>query len=204
MRLGWAALSAALVAGCGFAGSGATPKPDADPARPDADRLRPDADIRIPDAAPDDPDATPPPVCPDNYGDLGGPTRYRFVSTQASWIDAETDCDDDSNGPLQAATHLVVLDNGFERAGLALLSNDQWMGSTDLANEGDFAWVTDQADTESGLASGQAANHDCVRLKNTGAFEIRDCDETNVYFCECDGLEPDPARFPNPPDGNGN
>ena len=193
MRLG--ALAACLLAACGF--SGKTNESGPDGRAVDADPDRPDADPDQPDAMPGAPDAMPAPTCPPGY--VGG---YRFVATQQTWIVAEADCDDDSAGADQRATHLVVVDNGLERGALALLSNDQWLGLSDLAAEGTFLYVTSQASIDPISTSGNETDKDCVRLKDSGATEIRDCDEDNVYFCECDGVEPDPARFPNPPDGN--
>ena len=207
MRLGWAALGAALVAGCGFSGDGPPATiTDADPTKPDADPLRPDADLRIPDAGPGDPDAMPPPTCPDGYIQLPGfGTRHRFVASPAEWPEAEADCEDDSIGPQHYATHLVVLaGGGIERGALALFGNDMWVGLTDLADDDEFEYVTDQEVVDGLGPSNNATDRDCVRLKGTGALEARDCEEDNIYICECDGREPDPARFPNPPDGNGN
>lgn len=193
MRL--AALGVGWLAACGFSGNTGEPGPDGRRGSADADPDRPDADPSQPDATPGTPDAGP--MCPSGYFE-----GYRFEATQATWAGAEADCDDDSNGSNELSTHLVVVDNGLERAALALLSNDQWLGLTDLAAEGTFLYVTSQASIDPISTAGNETDRDCVRLKSNAATEIRDCDEDNVYFCECDGVEPDSARFPNPPDGN--
>lgn len=152
--------------------------------------------------------------CPATYGPIVGlstTSRYRFVSAQATWISAEQACEADGLSLINgSATHLIVLDDVAERAamigGLAGGGSisDQWLGATDLAQEGTPQYVTAQVMTLSLNPSMQADNHDCIRLKSAGTYEYRSCDEDNKYVCECDGVPAEPTRFPNPPDGNGN
>jgi hypothetical protein len=204
------------VAACSFPGT--SPVTDADPNTPDApgpadapavvdaDPNAPDAPA-VPDAAVD---ASAVPVCPAGYAAIPGlstGSRYRFVSTEERWIDAELDCEDDPVGA-DLPAHLVVIDNITERGaiidgpdGTANL-NDQWIGETDLFLENVFIYVTPQVVVGIGVLSGNSSTKDCVRLKNTYAHEVRDCDEPNGYVCECDGVAADPGRYPNPPDGN--
>jgi hypothetical protein len=184
---------------------------DADPDQPDAPAV-PDAPAP-PDAEPDAKvDSSPFASCPPGYNQIIGQpitSSYRFETTQRSWIAAEADCEDDAAGGLYKPGHLVVLDDAGE--GMRMIAgpigidmiNDQWIGLTDLQSEAaPFIYLTSQPVVYVGTPGGDAANQDCVRLKDNGNHDIRDCAETNRYICECDGLDADPARFPNPPDGD--
>jgi hypothetical protein len=212
------ALLPIVLAACSFDGN--IPAADGVPGVVDAPLDDPDADPNVPDADPDQPDAAAAADarvdaatgtgCPPGYGFLiGAPitSQYRFEATQRAWIDAEHDCEDDAAGGFEA-THLAVLDDTIERGaligGLTGLENlnDQWIGLTDLFSEPTFLYVTAQPTVFVGAPTGDADNQDCVRLKNTGVHDIRGCNETNRFVCECDGIPADPARFPNPPDGN--
>lgn len=159
-------------------------------------------------------DAPTGPQCPAGYAPiptlLGSTSQYRFVNApQLSWIDAETDCENDGN-MTNRATHLIVLDATAERTamiggplGTGVPINDQWVGFTDLADEDqDFRWVTAQPATLSLSPTADADDKDCVRIKDTGAAETRDCAETNRYVCECDAISAASSRYPNAPNGN--
>ena len=200
----------ALATGCGFSAPGqGSPGDDASAtdAPPGGDGTS-GSDAAV-DQMPDSPTGA---QCPITYSPILSPSnlasRYRFVGGGGvKWIDAETDCANDaSSGEL--ATHLVVLDDLAEAnaviGGLlgGLNLNDQWIGATDLEEEGDIKYVTTQSTTLSLNPSANADNKDCIRLKNDTATEFRSCDETNKYVCECDGRAADPGRFPNLPDGN--
>ena len=198
-----------LAAGCGFhapAGDnqGVDARASIDSSRPgDAPPLDPPQDLQI--------DAPPGAQCPATYAPIvalaSSTSRYRFVSTAAKWIDAETDCENDAAaGDLPA--HLVVLDDAAERtamiggiAGGAGLQ-DQFIGAVDLRQEGQLQYITSQLNTLAINPGMNADNKDCVRVKNSGAEEYRDCNDTNRFVCECDGNTANPSRFPNLPNGN--
>lgn len=157
-------------------------------------------------------DAVPGLQCPGTYAAIAAfPTtsRYRFESTTKTWLQAEQDCEDDAGAVTSpAATHLIVLDEAAERAamiaGLAGNGNlnDQWVGATDLADEGTVAYVTAQQTTLTLAPGMQDDNKDCIRMKSGGNTEFRDCEEQNRFVCECDGAAADPGRYPNFPHGN--
>jgi len=204
----------ALATGCGFTAGGGQGNPSDDAAG--AIDARPAGDgTSATDAAVDQmPDSPTGPQCPSTYAPIISAnalsSRYRFVGGGGvKWIDAETDCADDASGG-ELATHLVVLDDAAESVAVIGGSagggsiQDQWIGATDLAEEGEVKYVSAQATTLTLAPTMQNDNKDCIRLKNLGGTEYRDCDETNKYVCECDGRTADPSRFPNPPDGNGN
>ncbi|CAN5915651.1 hypothetical protein BH11MYX3_BH11MYX3_08820 [soil metagenome] len=152
-------------------------------------------------------DAPPGAMCPAGYTTMIGvstsPTSmYRFVATTAKWIDAEQDCEDDA---LTAGipSHLIVLDDAAEKTGmLGVVTGDQYIGATDLAEEGEVRYVTSQATTLSLNPTMGADNKDCIRIKANGNEEYRDCNEANKYVCECDGNTANPGQFPNLPGGN--
>ena len=159
-------------------------------------------------------DAPAGPQCPAGYAAiptlLGSTSMYRFVSApQLSWIDAERDCEDDGDST-NRPTHLIVLDDAAERAamiagplGVGGSINDQWIGLTDLPDEDEaFVYVTNQQTTLALAPGSDAVNKDCVRIKDSGAAEARDCADTNRYVCECDAFSAMPNRFPDPPNGN--
>jgi hypothetical protein len=206
---------ALTLAGCGFTAPGGQQQPvDATTSDgPGQDRPAPDGpapDGPMADAALDAPVG---PQCPAGYAAiptlLGSTSQYRFVSTQVAWIDAERDCEDDGDSS-NLPTHLIVLDDTAERdamiagpLGVGGPINDQWIGLTDLEEEDEsFNWVTNQQATLALAPGGDAANRDCVRIKNNAAAEARDCTETNRYVCECDASPAVPGNFPNLPNGN--
>lgn len=202
-----------LVTGCGFTAPAGQQQPVQD-APKDSDAPTgsdaPMADVPMIDAMIDAPTG---PQCPAGYSAIasltGSTSKYKFVNApQLSFEDAERDCEDDG-GPQMRPTHLIVLDDATEKtammAGLTggTLINDQWIGVSDLPNEGNgYEWVTNQPTTLTVTPSGNADNKDCVRVKDTGVEEARDCAETNKYVCECDMFAANPQHFPNPPDGN--
>ena len=209
-RLG--ALAVVVLAGCPYTGRPLS-DPDADPNAPDA---RVDADLsvpdarEIPDAPPGTPDAPPNlpdafvPLCPSTYTAAGG-SHYRWVGIGTNWLAAELDCEDDA-GPSDQPAHLAVVDDATERTllitGTGGSLDNQWIGRTDLASEGTLIYITPQAGVDPSGASGNSGMKDCVRLGNDGSYDARDCTNTNIYVCECDGFAADPSRFPNYPDGN--
>ena len=204
-------LALVAIAGCGFqANNGGQEQPIDAATTTDAPIVDPDGPA--PDTMTDTmTDAPTGPQCPAGYGSIvalsNTASRYRFVNTQVAWIDAERDCEDDGD-MMQRPTHLIVLDDAAEKAAMitGLLGtaaiNDQWIGLTDLDDEGDFEHVTNQSSTYTANPTANADNKDCVRIKDTGAEETRSCDETNRFVCECDAISAASSRFPNPPNGN--
>jgi lectin-like protein len=200
-----------FLVGCGFTAPAGENQP-ADARKPidstvsgDGPQLDAPADMQI--------DAPVGAMCPASYTPIlalaASTSRYRFVATPAEWLDAEHDCEDDA-AVGELPTHLVVLDDAGEKTaiigGIAgnLGINDQYIGATDLAEEGEVSYVTSQSTTLALSPSMGADNKDCIRIKSNGNEEFRACNEVNKFVCECDGSNPNPNRFPNPPDGNGN
>ncbi|MBK9035538.1 MAG: hypothetical protein IPL61_30490 [Myxococcales bacterium] len=218
----------ATLAGCGFHPAGLTsedaarddaavddsgPGPDGavDPDAADADAGLVDArliDARPIDALPIDAlpiDATLP-MCPAGYGPLGTSTsRYREVTSTATWAQAAADCDnDDAAGGFTGFTHLIVIANDAERLALTsppAIGGNSWVGLTDALVEGTFVWVTaeptggypvvgQQPPWDNGDPNG-GTGENCVRFKNAFTYEDKPCgDSNNIYVCECDAFPP--------------
>jgi hypothetical protein len=199
------------LAGCGFSAPGGQQQPADAPEGIDSSETGPSSDAPNLDAMIDAPSG---PQCPAGYAAiptlLGSTSQYRFVNApKLAWVDAERDCEDDSDNS-HRPTHLIVLDDNTEKnamiagpLGVVTAINDQWIGLTDLEDESDdFDYVTNQSNTLDLTPGMDADNKDCVRIKDTGAAEARDCTELDRYVCECDSHAADPERFPNTPNGN--
>jgi hypothetical protein len=138
-------------------------------------------------------------------------SRYRFVPSNAAWVDAQAMCVDEAEG----RTHLVVLTDESERLDLLdLLAqdgivNNAWIGLSDRRIEGFFLWVTDepvgmppatmppwgefQPDDSGG-------NQDCARIEgpthaDPGYFDDSSCAQLYPFVCECDGVAPEPMNY---------
>lgn len=192
-------------AGCQFDGSGVGPRPgqpaDAslppggDAAVPGGDAAVPGGDAALLDA-PSGADAAlldagggvdaPAWPCLDDVNYVarqGNSHRYRAVTAAASWQAARQACEADG-------AYLVVIDDNGENGHLATVgTGDRWIGLSDEATEGDFAWVTGAPSDYRNWKGGSPNNsdtNDCVRTKGSGQWEVRSCSETNAYVCECD------------------
>lgn len=142
-------------------------------------------------------------ACPAGYAPIGGSANlYRVVETNATWTEAASDCnDDDDLSPGRGHTHLVVVGSAEEKAALTgQFSGNTWVGLSDLASEGAFAWVTaeatggfpvvgEQPPWDAGDPDG-GASENCVRFKNSFDFEDKPCGDANSYVCECDRFAP--------------
>lgn len=138
------------------------------------------------------------PACPGDYND-GGDGCYKLYDTPASWRDAELQCESDGFG-----VHLVVIDNVAEHFAIHSLtvgSGEVWVGYSDLAVEGELAWVsagTFEPENQSCFFEPSPNNSDdadcVVQDENTcGDWFLRDCSELRPYVCEFDG---NPAMAP--------
>jgi hypothetical protein len=153
-------------------------------------------------------DATPL-ACPPTYvlARPGSTSRYRFVTTAASWTTAEADCEDDRTAP-GAHTHLAVLADDAERVavnGFAAVATIAWIGLGDAATEGTFLWVTEEPIPAYPPATGSpwaasnptgSAFFNCVEMTAAGSLDDQFClTTTHSYYCECDAFAADPARY---------
>jgi hypothetical protein len=113
----------------------------------------------------------------------------RYLMRQGTtFAAAETDC-------ANIGAHLVTVGDATENDDVAdLFNTPMWIGYTDAAAEGTFAWTT-------GAPAGFEAfpalppNNDalnCVELLDSpdGEWHITSCDAQRAYACECDPLPP--------------
>lgn len=185
-----AALVIAMLAGCGFTADGGQGSPGGDghDAGPPAEGSVQPGDGPT-DSLHDGAVDAGPSDCPVGYAPIGNSgSQYRYATAPLSWVVAEADCDSDllsHAGPTH--THLVVLDDAAERSGLIQNHSNLWIGANDSETEGAIVWVTAQpAPYDLSGATANADNKDCVRMKNMGTDEFRDCAEPNPFVCECD------------------
>jgi len=140
-------------------------------------------------------------VCPGNYMQVATTgTYYRFVTAQASWLGAATDCADDD-----PHTHLVVITSDQERMLAFELggSSPGWIGLSDLASEGSYRWVTAEPTSyplpnSAAWSNGEPSNdasQDCVTFNGQGELKDDPCGFGRPYLCECDGYPDDPTRY---------
>jgi hypothetical protein len=143
--------------------------------------------------------------CPARYGVKLKSTasRYARVFESAYWDVARAMCAADSNPP-GMRTHLVVLSNEREHAELkTLLTDKNWIGASDLVQEGTFKWVTSESTggyvvSGSGTpwdGGGPTGAGDCARLDALGLLRDAACDTNAAYICECDDRAENAMNF---------
>jgi hypothetical protein len=73
------------------------------------------------------------------------------------------------------------------------LATAHWLGLTDLATEGTFAWATGSPAVYRNWSGGAAPVDealDCAVLQDGGLWTNVDCETRYPYACECDPLPP--------------
>jgi hypothetical protein len=142
--------------------------------------------------------AAPGPRCQQTYTTTvdGLSSRYKLVAPGQPWVVAERDCEADG-------AHLVVIDDAAEQTYLTSLaaatttdngSTNQllWLGLTDQASEGSFAWVTGASVSLTHWSDGEPNNsfggiEDCAEIRGSGDWNDDHCSARLGYVCECDG-----------------
>jgi hypothetical protein len=191
-----------LLAGCGFQHGQLASRDDAPPAGgdgPGSDATGGGSDATLPassDAMVDAPATVL--TCPGAYNlhDITRPSsHYRSVTASTTWNGAEADCEDDATANVTLPAHLIVLDDDAERAwAFAQNNSDQWVGITDINNEGVYIPVTDQPTFFTGGATGNLPAKDCLYLNSTTTVSEA-CGGGHPYLCECDGRAANAANF---------
>lgn len=163
----------------------ASPSPAADAAAGDAAM----ADAAVADGG-GALDAQPEPSClsnPDYVEGLGDGHRYRRASTYATWQAARLACANDG-------AYLVVIEDEGESMHVRNVAGGGdrvWIGLSDLDEEATFVWVTGALLSYQNWGGGMPSNNeadDCVRMRGSGSseWEVRACDMTHSFVCECD------------------
>lgn len=141
----------------------------------------------------DESDAGNGPTCPAGYTKIGGlASSYRVSTSNAQWLPAEMDCENDGPG-----THLAVIDNAAENTALTstLTGARFWFGLTDRTTENTWRTVTNNVQTylpwEPQEPSGE---DDCVAIRD-GLISDEDCTDNRPFICECDGVAAVPAAY---------
>ncbi len=179
-------LTTVLLFSCGRIGFGVSEGSDADVVAPIERDSSVIADAALPDAVLVNPASQE--DCPNNYT-FRLTSCYLYVEEHITWLDAEVACESHAVG-----SHLVTIDSMPELVfadGFVPASNfHRWVGATDRDSLGGFflvtgpkmmvaPWAQSEPDTSPG----------CVLMENTGEFDSADCEATEGYICEFDGIE---------------
>jgi hypothetical protein len=138
--------------------------------------------------------------CPVDFTSIGT-SRYRHVTTVATWEAARTSCRNQTN-ELTPSIHLVVFSNDQERAAVrtAFPNSKLWIGLSDRVMTNVWRWVTAEDNgaypptTGSPWKAGQpndggSGEEDCVVMENSGELDDRSCsNDTEQFLCECDAF----------------
>lgn len=123
---------------------------------------------------------------------------YGYIANAMTWANAQSACASFAGG------HLAALTTKDEIAFILATSPPQseaWIGASDLAVEGTFAWVTGEAFTfapkEDPWDTGKPnSDGNCVEMRgpglNTGKLNDEHCEIAKTFFCERspDGMLP--------------
>jgi hypothetical protein len=162
-----------MLASCGRTSFDLTPAPH--------DAARGDGDVAA-DAPPDAPrDA--PLVCGAAYQPVANQaSRYRTVTTAATWYAAQLDCESDGG-------HLPIVDDEVENAWLASQAIG-WLGLTDHRVEGDFRTVTGSQPVYTNWSANEpndsGGSEDCAGFYVGPQWNDFPCRAQMPYTCECD------------------
>ncbi len=163
------------------------------PQLPDAQVPDTTRDASIPDATP----LIPPAVqddCPANYS-FRLSSCYQHVNASVTWLEAQEACQSHALG-----SHLVQVNDSNEAAfvdGFAPSNErDHWHGSSSRVEEGEFLYVDGTPQTLDIWANGHpVAKLECVVYVDNRTFESSDCNRTNTYMCEYDGVAANANAF---------
>ena len=138
--------------------------------------------------------------CPPGYMFVGA-SCYRVVLDAggggAPWHEAETLCEADAAG-----AHLVVIDDATEAATIDSFvpSNvsDHWIGVSDVVTQDTYLTVTNRTPTylmwEATEPNG-TSGEDCLLMDDARTLHDTDCDASDDYVCEYDGIAAVPAAY---------
>jgi hypothetical protein len=111
---------------------------------------------------------------------------YELFTTGKSWKEAETAC-------VGKGGHLAALTTEAEKqlvkTALGASPPKMWIGASDIAVEGTFAWTSGEAFSYASWLPGEPNNsgpEDCVNMKPSDDYRWNDgeCDEIASYLCE--------------------
>jgi hypothetical protein len=140
------------------------------------------------------PDGAQAPNCPAGYLLVGAlPGGYRYSTTGAMWLAAETDCEDDGVG-----THLAIVSADPENDALESVvgTTRVWIGVTDRVTADSYLTVTNDVQLYLPWEADEPDPGEdyCLTVKAT-EFADEDCTDVRPYLCECDGVAAVPASY---------
>jgi cysteine-rich repeat protein len=116
---------------------------------------------------------------------------YRLVKLKAHWQAAESDCN--VWGGAAGLGKLVSIQSKFEQELVQNLGSghERWIGATDAAIEGQFAWSDGSPFGYDNWRSGEPNNkgnnggeEDCAEIEGDGQWDDQPCEKTKYYICE--------------------
>jgi hypothetical protein len=124
--------------------------------------------------------------CPCDPGEIqsaGGTRCYYVDTTSKDWQTARADCIVRGSG-----WDLAAVGTATEQTLLqSVIGADAWIGFSDSATEGSFAWTNGEALNYSNWDSGQpdnAGEEDCGRVKLGGKWDDTSCTASHRSICE--------------------
>jgi hypothetical protein len=146
--------------------------------------------------------------CPTGFGVQYENSTYRYMSTQVTWYQALTFCQNLDDPTSTKRVHLVVLTGDLERrhvyVDVVFSASRFWTGLSDTKVEGAFQWVTAEPviyPDASGSAWGASEPSsdpadDCVLSRSsTTDLDALACTTLSQFVCECDDHPYDPTRY---------
>jgi hypothetical protein len=130
-------------------------------------------------------------ACPSSYVALDTGC-YRIVTDAAEleWLAAEQACEGDGG-------HLAVVDDDDERTVLVNATvgiDDFWIGASDRVTPDSYISVTGAPFFLEWRPNEPNMTGDCLEIE-LGAMGDSECDFTNDYVCEIDGIDADPTTY---------
>ena len=146
-----------------------------------------------------------PATCPSTYNIVVvNGTKYRLVTANMSWDNAQATCLADQPPNSSRYTHLAVITSSQEVTVVqAVLNGETFVGLSDRVTEGTYTWVTAETTTfppATGAPWGTnepqaSAAADCVIEATNGTLKVVDCGNNRDFICECDAYAADPSRY---------
>ena len=107
--------------------------------------------------------------------------KYRAPHSDATWTGAQSQC-------ASTGGHLVVINDGAENAHVqSIMDQNSWIGLSDHAQEGTFAWANGEALSFTSWAPSEPQNSSgatCLYIMPDGKWAAGSCGSME-YVCEC-------------------
>lgn len=108
--------------------------------------------------------------------------KYYAPHSDGTGTSAQTQC-------ASAEAHLVVINDAAENVHVrGIMDETSWIGLSDQAVEGTFAWINGEPlafDRWAGSQPANSAGPSCVFMRTDSGWEVAPCGNTREYVCEC-------------------